>query len=104
MKIMHSLAPLTIGFVMALSAQSSAESKDEEAREKAVQMTQVPQPARDAAQKVLGATPTEAKIVNGTSPQEYELEGKNAAGKEVGVHVLANGTVVKTESEHEDRD
>jgi hypothetical protein len=98
------LAPLTIGLILAVSAQSFAQSKDEEAREKAVGMAQVPQPARDAAQKVLGTAPTEAKVVEGTNPQEYELEGKNAAGKEMGVHVLANGKVVKTESEHEDKD
>jgi hypothetical protein len=59
----------------------------------------VPQPARDAAQKALGMAPTEARLVSGTNPQEYELEGKDKAGKEVSVHVRADGTVVKSEKE-----
>jgi hypothetical protein len=50
------------------------------------------------------AFPATSKIVSGTNPQEYELEGRNSSGKEVGVHVRADGTVVKTESEHEDKD
>lgn len=43
--------------------------------------------------------PTEAKIVSGTTPQQYELEAKDKSGKEVGVHVRADGTVVKKETE-----
>ena len=43
--------------------------------------------------------PTEAKLVSGTNPQEYELEGKDKSGKEVSIHVRADGTVVKTEKE-----
>ena len=78
-------------------AQAS-ESKQEEANEKAIQLSEVPQAARDAAQKELGTTPTEARIVNGTSPTQYELEAKAANGKEVGVHVLADGKIVKKES------
>jgi hypothetical protein len=43
--------------------------------------------------------PTEAKMVSGTNPQEYELEAKDRSGKEVGVHVHADGTVVKKEKD-----
>jgi len=89
---------------LSLALPSFAQSRDEESREKSVQMNQVPQAARDAAEKKLGTAPTEAKIVSGTNPQEYELEGRNSSGKEVGVHVRADGTVVKTERGHEDKD
>jgi hypothetical protein len=104
MKIVYAAFPAVVATALALAMPSFAQSKDEEAREKSVKMNQVPQAARDAAEKKLGTAPTEAKIITGTSPQEYELEGKNSSGKEVGVHVRADGTVVKTESEHEDKD
>jgi hypothetical protein len=79
-------------------AQTSG-SKEEEATEKTVQLSEVPQAARDAAQKELGAAPTEAKVVSGTSPTQYELEARNKSGKETAVHVLANGTIVKKEKD-----
>jgi hypothetical protein len=75
-------------------AQTS-ENKQEEANEKTIQLSEVPKAARDAAQKELGTAPTEAKVVNGTSPMQYELEAKARNGKESAVHVLANGTNVK---------
>jgi hypothetical protein len=77
-------------------AQASG-TKEEEAHEKTIQLAEVPQAARDAAQKALGTAPTEAKVVNGTSPVQYELEAKDKNGKETAVHVLANGTIVKKE-------
>src|SRR5256885_5624493 len=104
MPITKLLASASIGALLLLGTQSFAVDKDEEAREKAVKMSQVPKPARDAAQKELGMKPTEARIVSGTNPQEYELEAKAKSGKEVGVHVLADGTVTKHESEHADKD
>ena len=104
MKIAYAAFPAVIAAAFALTMPSFAQSKDEEAREKTVQMNQVPKPARDAAEKKLGTAPTEAKIIPGTNPQEYELEGRNSSGKEVGVHVRADGTVMKTESGHEDED
>jgi hypothetical protein len=104
MKIRQMLGPAAVAILVAASAHSFADNKSEEAQEKTIQMSKVPQPARDAAQKTLGTAPTEAKIVSGTNPQEYELEGKDKAGKEVGVHVLADGTVVKTENEHQNKD
>jgi len=103
MNIVYAAVPAVVASALALTMPSFAQSSHEESREKAVQMSEVPQPARDAAQKQLGTAPTEAKIIPGTSPQEYELEGKNMSGKEVGVHVRADGTVMKTEkmeSEH----
>jgi len=72
-------------------------NKQEEESEKTVQLSEVPKAARDAAQKELGTAPTEAKVVNGTSPMQYELEAKDKTGKETAVHVLANGTIVKKE-------
>lgn len=68
-----------------------------EAQEQPIQLSQVPQRARHAARKALHATPTYAKVVVGTSPQEYELMAKGQAGKETSVHVLADGTVLKNE-------
>ena len=42
------------------------------------------------------------KIISGTSPQLYDLEAKNKAGKEVSVHVSADGKVVQEAyEEHE---
>lgn len=79
-------------------AQTS-ENKQEEANEKTIQLSEVPKAARDAAQKELGTAPTEAKVVNGTSPMQYELEAKAKDGKETSVHVLANGTIVKKEKD-----
>ncbi len=35
----------------------------------------------------------------GTYPQEYELEAKERSGKDVSVHVRADGAVVKKEKE-----
>ena len=72
-------------------------SKEEDANEKTIQLSEVSQAAREAAQKELGTIPTEAKTVNGTKPTQYELEAKDKYGKEIAVHVLENGTVVKKE-------
>lgn len=92
--------PLMVSTALLAAAPSFAQTKSqEEASEKTVQLSQVPQAARDAAQKELGMAPTEAKIVNGTNPTQYELEAKSQNGKEVGVHVLANGTIVKKEKD-----
>ena len=99
MRLSQFAIPLAIG-VLLTGQQAFAQTKaQEEAREQTVQLSQVPQPARDAAQKALGMAPTEAKLVSGTNPQEYELEGKDKSGKEVSVHVRADGTLVKTEKE-----
>jgi hypothetical protein len=91
------------GFLI-LGAQSFGQSRDEESREKTIRLSEVPKAAVDAAQKALGMAPTEAKIVSGTTPQQYELEAKNKSGKEISVHVLADGKVVKKEHEEKDKD
>lgn len=93
----HPLLPAAMGLFLVLGSQSFGQSSSEQAQEQPVQISQVPQLARNAAQKALGTTPTDAKVVVGTSPQEYELTAKNKSGKEVSVHVLADGTVLKKE-------
>ena len=100
MKAMRFAIPVAVSAVL-LAAPCLAQTNKtpEESQEKTVQLSQVPQAARDAGQKVLGMAPTEAKMVNGTTPQEYELEAKDKSGKEVSVHVRADGTVVKKETE-----
>jgi uncharacterized protein YpmB len=100
MRFMRFVIPAAVSVALLSTAPSFGQTKaQEEANEKTIQLSQVPQAARDAAQKELGMAPTEAKIINGTSPQQYELEGKDKSGKEISVHVQANGTVVKKETE-----
>jgi len=100
MRLMRFAIPITLTAALFTAASSFAQTEaQEEANEKKVQLSEVPQAARDAAQKELGMAPTEAKIVSGTTPQQYELEAKDKSGKEVGVHVRADGTVVKKETE-----
>ena len=96
--------PLIIGAALFLTSPVLAAGKSEEAREKSVDLSTVPKPAIDAAKKALGADPTEAKIINGTRPQQYELAAANASGKEMAVHVRANGTIVKRETESEEHE
>jgi hypothetical protein len=91
--------PVALG-VLFVAPQTFGQTKDhDEANEKTIQLSQVPKAARDAAQKELGAMPTEAKMVSGTGPQEYELEAKDRSGKEISVHVRADGTATKREKE-----
>lgn len=108
MKITSLLTPVTLGLLVVVTAPSFGQNKDEESREKTVQLSQVPRAAVDAAQKALGTAPTEAKMISGTSPQEYELEAKNKSGKEIGVHVSADGKVLKKPhneaTEHEEHE
>ena len=94
-----SSACFAIGAALVLSGPLLAASKSEEAREKTVALSSVPKAAVDAAKKALGADPTEAKIITGTKPRQYELEAKNASGQEVAVHVRGDGTIVKRETE-----
>jgi len=98
------MAAAAAGLIVAFVSPSIAQDKNEEAREKTIRLSEVPQAARDAARKVLGTAPTEAKIVRGTQPQEYELEAKKPGGKEMSVHVTADGKVVKTEDEGHEKD
>jgi len=91
--------PMALSAALAAAPCLAQTKAQEESQEKTVQLSQVPQAARDAGQKALGMAPTEAKMVNGTNPQEYELEAKDSSGKEVSVHVRGDGTVVKKETE-----
>ena len=103
MKKIH-VIPMMLGAVLILGGPLFAASKSEEAREKTVALSSVPKAAVDAAKQALGADPTEAKIINGTKPQQYELEAKTSAGKEVAVHVRGDGTIVKRETESEEHE
>lgn len=94
------LLPMIAGCALLLSAAAFAQSRSEEAREKATALSSVPKAAVDAARKALGSDPTEAKIISGTRPRQYELSVESG-GKENSVHVRANGTIVKRETENE---
>jgi hypothetical protein len=98
------LLPAVTGVLLAAAApnfaQSTGESTNKSGQEQTVDISQVPQPARDAAQNALGTAPTHAKVVVGTSPQGYELTAKNKSGKKAKVHVLADGTVLKKGKPH----
>ena len=89
-----------VGPALIFAGQAIAQGRSEEAREKTIALSSVPKPAVDAARKALGADPTEAKIINGTRPQQYEL-AVESGGKENAVHVQANGTIMKHETENE---
>ncbi len=93
------ILPATIGaFLLAAAptfAQSGSKSVSESSQEQTVDISQVPQLAREAAKKALGREPTQAKVIVGTSPQEYELMAKSKSGKPAKVHVLADGTIMK---------
>ena len=98
------IAPLALGAAMILSAPLFAQPSDE-SREKSVAMSQVPQAAKDAAKQALGKDATEAKIIRGTRPQQYELEAEATnGGQEKAVHVTGDGKVIKTETENEDQE
>ncbi len=85
-------------------SSSASFGQSEESKEKSIRLAEVPMAARDAAQKKLGTAPTEAKLISGTSPQEYELTAQDKSGKEKSVHVRADGKVLKEEKEeHENK-
>jgi len=89
---------LLIGSLLVVSLPLYAASP-EEAKEKTVALSSVPKAAIDAAKRALGSDPTDAKIITGTNPQQYELQAGKDSGKEVAVHVRADGTIVKREAE-----
>lgn len=101
MRKMMLIVPLAASAVLAVGGPGFAQKASEEAQEKTVALSSVPEPAMDAAKQALGIDPTEAKIVAGTRPQQYELEARNSAGQEKSVHVTGSGTVVKQETENE---
>jgi uncharacterized membrane protein YkoI len=71
----------------------------EEANESAIELSQVPSPARDAAKKLLGGTVREAKVIEQNGQKIYELEGQNSSGQKMSIHVNADGTVVALEKD-----
>lgn len=75
----------------------AAENRAEEAREKSVQLSEVPKAAVDAGEKALGGKATEARVMEQKGQQVYELERKDSSGKEHAVHVTADGKVLKKE-------
>jgi hypothetical protein len=98
------MAPATISLFLVLASQSFGQAVDEttmadQGLGQAIPLADVPHPALEAAQEVLGTSPTEAKIMVGTDPQVYELEAKNPSDKAIGVNVLADGEVLKTKQE-----
>jgi uncharacterized protein YpmB len=105
MKVTSIVTSVACVLSVIVTAPSFGQYKDEESREKSVQLSEVPPAALAAAQKALGTAPTEAKIISGTSPPQYELEAKNKSGKEVSVHVSADGKVLKkAHEEHEEQE
>ncbi len=95
--------PIVLGIATAAGGLAYAAGNSEEAREKTIALSSVPKAAVDAAKRALGADPTEAKIISGTRPQQYEL-AVESGGKENAVHVRANGTIVKHETESEEHE
>jgi hypothetical protein len=98
------MAPVTTSLFLVLASQSVGQVVDdatmaEQGLRQAIPLAEVPHPALEAAQKVLGKSPTEAKIVVGADPQVYELEASNASGKEIGLNVLADGEVLAAQKE-----
>jgi hypothetical protein len=97
-------APATMSLFLVLASQSFGQAVDEKTLAdqglgQAIPLAEVPHPALEAAQKVLGTSPTEAKIMVGTDPQVYELEARNQSDKAIGLNVLADGEVLKTKKE-----
>jgi len=95
----HLLLSAALGAILVATVPAMAQSKSEEAKEKPVQLSEVPQAARDAARKALGSAPTEAKVMEEKGQRVYELEAKQAAGKEKSVHVTADGKILKHEND-----
>jgi len=81
------------------------QGSSEESKEKSVALSSVPQAAKDAAKQALGADPTEAKVISGTHPRQYELEAEATnGGQEKAVHVTGSGKILKPETENESQE
>jgi hypothetical protein len=101
MKSISMLTPAAFFLFAGLGTPAFSDHNDMDKHEKNIQLSEVPQAAMDAARKALGTSPTEAKIISGTTPQEYELEARNKSGKEIGVNVSADGKVLKKAHDEE---
>ncbi len=93
LKLMPFAAVASLSLVAMTTPFGQARAQERQARPKTIELSEVPPPAIHAAQKELRTAPTEARILPDTSPEEYELAAKDKAGKEVSVHVQADGTV-----------
>lgn len=94
------ILPVVFALASVAGGLAYAAGESDEAREKTISLSSVPKAAVDAAKQALGADPTEAKIITGTRPQQYEL-AVESGGKENAVHVQGNGTIMKHETENE---
>lgn len=80
--------------------QSGMQSENGEASAgKTVSLAKVPGPAKTAAKQALGATPTSARIVPDTHPQQYELQAMNTQGEQKTVQVTGTGKIMKQNGE-----
>lgn len=95
---------VAISALVAVTDAAFAQGLTASYREVTIGLSEVPQAAIDAAQKALGIAPTEARLIPGTSPQEYELEAPSKSGGGTSVHVLENGTVINREHEEKGND
>ncbi len=89
-------AAIFAGGAVALAISSKEEN------ETAIELSQVPQPARDTAQKQLGGAIREAKVMEQNGQKVYELEGQNASGQKMSVYVNADGKIVSHERDDDD--
>jgi hypothetical protein len=62
---------------------------------KPIAFADVPQAAHDAALKYLGREPSEARLVTGTNPPQYEIAGTSKDNRDMTVRVLGDGTIVQ---------
>lgn len=99
LRVLTFTALVAIGLATAplLAAENPAGEAMEEATEKPIQLSQVPQAAVQAGEKAIGGKATEARTMQQNGQQIYELERKDATGQEHSVHVSADGKVLKTE-------
>ena len=86
-----------MSILFVFGSQAFGQSTGDEGQELFIQISQVPEPALDAAEKALGSMPTRAGIVVGTDPQVYDLQATDQSGKAVGVNVLSDGEVLQSQ-------
>jgi uncharacterized membrane protein YkoI len=97
------IAAFTVAALIGGAAFAQMNSSHE-ASEQAVQLSQVPQAARDAAEKDLGAKVSEAKVMQQNGQQVYELETRTASGEQKSVQVSPDGKVLGHEAGDGDDD
>jgi hypothetical protein len=88
----------TAALVIAGVIGTLAIAYDEE-NETAIELSQVPQAARDAAQGQLAGGIREAKVIDREGKKLYELEGRDASGQKISLRVQADGQVLEREND-----